>query len=166
MIDDPLFATAFYAIGAILLLSSLAVVILPNIVHSALSLVMSFAAVAGLYVLLRAEFVAIVQVIIYAGAVMVLLLFAVMLTQRSNSRLSNLTNTQAPAAAVLSLLLFVIMAAVFVGTSWPVQDVSLPADITARLGDMLFGQYVLAFEVASLLLLAAMIGAIVVAREG
>jgi len=166
MISDPLFAVAFYVTAAVLLTSSLAVVLLPNIVHSALSLVLSFASVAALYVLLRAEFVAVVQIIIYAGAVMVLLLFAVMLTQRSNSRFSNPPNAQAKAAAGVSGLLFIVMAAVFVGTRWPVQESPLPTDIIAKLGDLLFNQYVLAFEVASLLLVAAMIGAIVVAREG
>jgi NADH:ubiquinone oxidoreductase subunit 6 (subunit J) len=162
---DVPFALTFYVVAAILLVSSLAVVLLPNVIHSALSLALSFLAVAAIFVLLNAEFVAFVQILIYAGAVMVLLLFAVMLTRHSGSPLSNLPNMQAKWAAVVAGLVFVGLAGSFVGTSWPVQAQALPADITALLGQLIFGKYVLAFEAASLLLLAAMVGAIVIARE-
>lgn len=162
---DAPFALVFYVVAAVLLVSSLAVVIFPNIIHSALSLALSFLAVAALYILLNAEFVAFVQILIYAGAVMVLLLFAVMLTQRSSTQFSNLPNMQAKWAAVAAGLVFVGLAGSFLQTRWPVQAQGLPADVTALLGQLIFGQYVLAFEAASLLLLAAMVGAIVVARE-
>ncbi len=165
MLVDLPFAVVFYVVAAVLVLSSLAVVLLRNIIHSALSLAVSFLAVAAVYVLLRAEFVAFVQIIIYAGAVMVLLLFAVMLTHRANSPFSNPPNTQARWAGLVAILVFLGLAGTFVGTQWPVQAEGLPADVTSALGDLIFGQYLLAFEVASLLLLAAMIGAIVVARE-
>src|SRR5512138_3627218 len=104
---------AFWALAAMLVVSAFAVVALPRIVHAALSLVLVFLSIAGIYILLQAEFLAAVQIIIYVGAVTVLVLFAIMLTNRSYAPDSNPPNSQWAAAAVvavavLGMLLLVI----------------------------------------------------------
>ena len=96
---------AFWIIAIVLVGSSLAVVLERNIVHAALALIVVFAAAAGIYILLNAEFIAIVQVLIYAGAVTILILFAIMLTQHSMSRNSNPVSTQWWLAALICILL-------------------------------------------------------------
>lgn len=145
--------------------SALSVVFLRKIVHAALSLVASFAAVAGLYILLNAEFLAAVQVLIYAGAVVVLMLFAIMLTQGSQTPQSNPGNRQSGIAGVVALLLLGVMGWVLFQTPWQSADNKAMADVTETLGKLLFTDFVLAFELASVVLLVAMIGAIVIARE-
>jgi NADH-quinone oxidoreductase subunit J len=165
---------AFFLIGA-----ALAVVLLRNIVHAALSLAAVFAAAAGVYILLNAEFIAIVQVLIYAGAVTILVLFAIMLTQGSMTPAGNPFSRQWWLAALICFLLAggIIYAA---GTSQmaltaPDASVGLASFSPAatgtvvRLGQLLYSpfnySYVLPFEIASIVLLVAIIGAIVIARE-
>ena len=136
--------------------------------HDALFLVLTLGSVAGIFVILGADFLAVVQVLIYVGAIMILILFGIMLTPQ----LGNLPNTGSPgqiaagiiaAAAVLVTILSVITTAV-----WPrasAASIDLPTGTTALLGTSLFGSFALPFEVASVLLLIAMIGALVIARE-
>jgi NADH-quinone oxidoreductase subunit J len=155
----------FYGLGALLILSALAVVFLPRIIHAALMLVLFFVAIAGIFIMLHAEFVAAAQVIIYAGAITVLVLFAVMLTQRSQSPESNPFNAQALVASVVSAALFAALLpgllALGAGQTRPGIDV----DLIPRIGELMLGQWVLPFEIASVLLLAALIGAVVIAKE-
>lgn len=168
MTSESWFAVAFYVIAALLVVGALAVVLLPRIVHAALALVFSFFMISGVYVLLNADFIAAAQVIIYVGAITVLFLFAIMLTNRSYAADSNPENAQWGAAAVIALLTFALTAFVFLSSRFPTR-VSVPspavADVTGSLGQLLMGPYLLPFEIAGLLLLAAMIGAIVIARE-
>lgn len=165
MTGDALETLAFVLLAAALIGSALSVVFLHKIVHAALSLVVSFAAVAGLYILLNAEFLAAVQVLIYAGAVVVLLLFAIMLTQGSQTPQSNLSNHQAGFAGVVTLLLLGVMGWVLLQTPWQVASIPAAINVTETLGKLLFTDFALAFELASLVLLVAMVGAIVIARE-
>jgi NADH-quinone oxidoreductase subunit J len=154
----------FYGLSALLILASLAVVFLPRIIHAALSLVLFFVAIAGVFVLLHAEFIAAAQVIIYAGAITVLVLFAVMLTQRSQSPESNPFNAQRLVAAVVAGATFAALLPALLsvgGSSVPGPNV----DLVAELGKLMLGQWILAFEIASVLLLAALIGAIAIAKE-
>ena len=161
-------SVAFWAIAAVAVVASLAVITLRNIFHAALFLVVSFLAMAGLFVTLSADFVAVVQVLIYAGAISILLIFALLLTrdfQQGNS--SN--RLQAP-GIFLGVLVFVTMTMVFLRTSWaptiaPLSSVPLLGPTTAPLAEALFNKYVLPFEIASVLLLAAIIGALVLAKE-
>ncbi|MCL5264798.1 MAG: NADH-quinone oxidoreductase subunit J [Chloroflexi bacterium] len=163
--NDPIIAIAFFVLAAVLLISALAVVMLRNIVHSALFLALAFVSVAGFYILLNAEFLAAVQILIYAGAVMILLLFAIMLTQRANTPMSNVSNSQAGLAAIVAAAVFVVLAFVLSKTSWLTGAAAVTQPNTEVLGKALFDYYVLPFEIASVLLLVAMIGAIVIARE-
>ena len=158
----------FYILAAMLIVCALAVVLLPQIVHAALSLVLFFAVIAGIYVLLQAEFIAATQVIVYIGAITVLFLFAIMLTHHSYASDSNPTNSQWLGAAGVAGLTTLAIALVVGPAHFQLTALATPggvADVTKALGGLLVGAFLLPFEIVGLLLLAAMIGAIVIARE-
>lgn len=163
--NDPLLALAFYGLAGVTVVAALAVVGLRSIVHSALALIATFVGVAGIYILLSADFVAAVQVLIYVGAVAVLLLFAIMLTRLPASQRSNPSNSQRYGALAAAGLFFVLLGVVFTRTSWPIADAPPPSSSVAMIGQQLLTTYALPFELASVLLLMAMVGAIVLARE-
>jgi NADH-quinone oxidoreductase subunit J len=157
---------AFLILAIIGGLGGLLVVTSRNIVHAALYLVVALASVAGIYLLLAAPFVAFVQVIIYVGAIVVLLLFGIMLTRAPVGRrvLDNTIRARVGALVVgggvfAMLTTFLVMA--FGGD----RIVNRAATTTAALGTSLFKNFVLPFEAVSLLLLAALVGAIVLARR-
>ncbi len=160
-------AIAFWVLAAVSVASALAVVITRDIFRAALFLVLCFLTIAGIYITLGADFLAAVQVLIYIGAISVLIIFAIMLT-REAQRGSPSNRLRLPALAIGVLLLATLVFAVLV-TPWNVV-VPLPeaepttAGIAARLFD-LEGGFVLPFEIVSVLLLAAAIGAIVLARD-
>lgn len=158
-------ALAFYIIAALLILGALAVVLLPRIVHAALALVFCFFMTSATFVLLNAEFIAAAQVIIYVGAITVLFLFAIMLTNRGYAADSNPDNAQWPIAAPVAVLVLAILGYVFARTRLPAAGATGSADVTQTLGRLFMGSYLLPFELAGILLLVAMIGAIVIARE-
>ena len=132
-----------------------------NVVHAALFLLLSLLAVAGLYLLLFAEFLALVQVLIYGGAIIIVLLFAIMLTRSEEyPRISD--NSQWPFAIVAGLSVFGVLAAAFLWKRPP--DSSPEGPGIATLGNSLFTEWALPFEVASFVLLVALIGAIIIAQ--
>jgi NADH-quinone oxidoreductase subunit J len=163
---------AFFIFSVLTLGGALGVVISRNLIHGALYLIVSLFGGAGFFVLLSAPFLAAVQVLVYIGAIAILIIFAVMLT-RSMTAMRELFNQQWWLSAIVGGLLFLLLA---VGVIFPVwgangTNANQPATdevaTTAELGVALVdgNQYVLPFEVASLLLTAAMIGAIVIARD-
>jgi len=162
--DQALMYIAFFALAGLTLLAALAVVALKNILHSALALVVTFIGVAGIYFLLEAPFLAVVQVLIYVGAITVLIIFAIMLTRRlMGSSLAQFTGKWW-IAAPLALALFGMIGLVAYSTTWLLRPKeALPADAVAALGTELMTTYLLPFEIASILLLVALVGAIVVA---
>lgn len=162
----------FYLIAAALVGSALAVVTLRNIVHAAMFLVVVFGAAAGIYVLLNAEFIAIVQILIYAGAVTILILFAIMLTHNPMARNSNPVSNQWWFAALVSLGLLgtIVYALANSANSAAISATTAQTNgSVVRIGQLLYSpftySYVLPFEVASIVLLVAIIGAIVIGRE-
>ena len=167
----------FWIIAVILVGAALLVVGLRNIVHSALALIVVFAMAAGIYLLLNAEFIAIVQILIYAGAVTILVLFAIMLTRTNNlSQNSNPTNRQWWLAFIICALIGVGIILAVTISPHAVADTGngagqLPpgTDNVVRIGQLLYSptsySYVLPFEIASLVLLVAIVGAIVIGRE-
>jgi NADH-quinone oxidoreductase subunit J len=160
----------FLLIGAITLLSAIIVVSSPRLVHAALWLILVLAGVAALFVLLEATFLAVVQVAVYIGAIAILIIFAVMLTRRVMTDSGPQVNSNWWAAAAAALLLFGALLALFSQVHGLAATSSAlaasPEAILDDLGQALVdvNRYVLPFEVASVLLLAAMIGAIVIAR--
>jgi NADH-quinone oxidoreductase subunit J len=158
----------FVLLGATAIGSALLVAVSGNLVHCALWLVVTLASLAGLYLLLAAEFVAWVQVLIYLGAVIVLLLFALMLTQAPTGVVAGLTSANRWLAAVVALattaLLIVCFAASFHDASLDIRDGDIGS--ASAIGATIFGSWALPFEILSLLLLAALVGAIVLSRRG
>ena len=183
----------FWILSVMAVVGALGVVMVPDLFRAALLLIVVFIAVAGFFILLSAEFLAVVQVLIYVGAIAILIIFAVMLTR--DVQHGNLPNRMQMPAAVLAALLFAALVAVAVDTQWeflPAEqqervdlvqtsavttltgDVLTEAGITAPeeqsevqhagLADLLISDYVLPFEAVSVLLLAALIGALVLVR--
>ncbi|MBK01476.1 MAG: proton-conducting membrane transporter [Acidimicrobiaceae bacterium] len=156
----------FGVIAAIVVVSALRMVTTRNIVHAALYLVAVLAGLGALYILLTAEFVATTQVLVYIGAVMVLFLFGIMLTKAPLGGVMEMTGAQWPIAAVVSLLIggvtvYSLMARF--GSDRLTSDG--PIFRTADVSDEVFSTYIVPFEAVSVLLLAALIGAIVLARK-
>ncbi len=164
-VDQFLTFAAFFVLAAVTLVGGILVATVRNIMHAALALIVCFFGVAGIYVLLEAGFVAVVQVLVYVGAIAVLILFAVMLTRGLMTRTLPAENGQWIGAAGIALFLFAALFFVVIGTNWPISPAQISGDMIPQIGTELVGTYVLPFEIASLLLLAALIGAIVIARD-
>jgi NAD(P)H-quinone oxidoreductase subunit 6 len=159
-------ATAvFYLVALITVGSALMVALSRNIIYSAFSLLGTFAGVAGLYVFLGADFVAAVQLLIYVGGILILILFAVMLTRRiTDVEITNRAAGRIPAVIIVGLLIYLLVQAVR-ETPWVKAKEAVYQPTTAKIGDLFLEQYLLPFELASLVLLAAMIGAVVLSRK-
>ncbi|OQW62342.1 MAG: NADH-quinone oxidoreductase subunit J [Proteobacteria bacterium HN_bin10] len=159
----------FLYFAAVIVVTGLLVVSLRNPVYSALSLLILFFHVAGLYVTLHAEFLAAVQVIVYAGAILVLYLFVVMLL---NLKREDRYHGQLPVGGLLGLTLLTEAVLLFAsrrsGASEPAAATEAAAEAagnTETIGEVLYSTYLFPFEVASLILLVAMIGAIILAKR-
>ena len=145
--------------------AALAVVTNKNILHSAFYRVLSFVGVASIYVLLEAPFIAVVQVLVYIGAIAILIVFAIMLTRRLYSEDLNQRNTQWIWSALGAVGFFLVLGWVVYSVNWPVAQQAVPEDAITILGQDLLSTYVIPFEIASVLLLAALVGAILIGRE-
>ncbi len=154
----------FFVLAEIMLISGLLVVTMRDIIRCGLAMMACFAALAGIYVIAGAAFVAAAQVLVYIGAISVLILFAIMLTQTKDAPASLVFQTQAVGAGVASIVLGILVTITIAATDWREVGTRIQT-VTAELAAVLFGQYVLAFEVVSVLLLAAVIGAIYVAKR-
>jgi NADH-quinone oxidoreductase subunit J len=162
--DDLAVVIAFYVLAGITLLSALMVGVVRDLVHAVLFLILSFIGVAGLYITLSADFVAVVQVLIYAGAISVLMLFAILLTPQGSR-----DNAPVSYSAPLSVLAGLVGATlIFVGlkTEWAKVEGDRFDTTAAAIGEALLDPFVLPFEVASVVLTVAMIGAIILVRSG
>lgn len=154
----------FYVAGALALGGAVGVVGAKNVVHAALFLLASLMGVAGVYLLVFAEFLALVQVLIYGGAIIIVVLFALMLT-RLQEFTGPMENRQWPIGAAAALGLFLVLAAAITRSGGrTLLERSGPT--IQELGENLFTRWAVPFEIASLLLLVALIGAIVIARTG
>ena len=156
---------AFWIIALAMAGAAIAVVTMKNIVHAALALVVVLAGVAAQYVLLQAEFLGIVQVLIYIGAVIVLFLFGIMLTRAPMRKTDEYDNDQRVLAGAVALLIFGVLAYLLVDEFSGEKLVLTQPTATAAIADSIFRSYVVAFEAVSMPLLAALVGAIVLARR-
>ena len=156
---------AFWILAVIGILAALAVVLLRNVFRAALSLVLCFLSVAGIYITLSADFLAVVQVLVYVGAISVLIILAIMLT-REVQRGSPSNKLRIPAFVVAILFLGAVGFALL-NTQWQVSVVPPLEPTTSALAGKLFGEggFILPVEIAAVLLLAAILGAIVLVRE-
>ncbi len=152
-------------IAALMIVAALRVVTTKNVVHAALWLVVVLAGVAVQFLFLGAEFVAVTQILIYIGAVIVLFLFGVMLTRASMGDDESVANEKRTIAGVVGVLLFAVMAFALIDSFEDAELVIDQPQSTTLVSDAIFSQYIVPFEAVSVLLLAALIGAIVVARR-
>ncbi|MBI4929646.1 MAG: NADH-quinone oxidoreductase subunit J [Bacteroidetes bacterium] len=157
----------FYFLSFLAILCGLMVILEKNPIHSVLYLVITFFAIAGHYILLNAQFLAAVHIIVYAGAIMVLFLFVIMLLNLNKEAEPHKSNLVKFAAVISAGLLLIVLVAALRGTT------ALPAPVTTdaemglvkNLGKVLFNQFLLPFETASLLFLAAMVGAVMLGKR-
>lgn len=155
----------FYLFAAITVISAFFVVTNRNIVYSAFFLMFTFFGVAGIYVLLGADFVAMVQLIVYVGGILILLLFGVMLTNKiTNVEIKTGTINMYPAVIGVGLLSGALLASL-ITSNWKTFPTAAPLPTTAALGKMLLQEYVLIFELLGIILLIALIGAASIARR-
>jgi NADH-quinone oxidoreductase subunit J len=161
----------FYVIAAGMVGAAIAVVTTRNVVRSALYLIAVFAGVAAQYLLLAAEFVAVTQILVYIGAIMVLMLFGIMLTRAKIGKDIDLTHDRWYVGAFAAVLMAGVMGYALIDAF---GDDPMPEDLrveqvadsnTATVSDTIFSQFLIPFEVVSVLLLAALVGAIVIARK-
>jgi NADH-quinone oxidoreductase subunit J len=156
---------AFVIIGLVAVIGAIRVVTSRNVVRAALYLVVTLSAVAGVYLLLQAEFVAWVQILIYVGAIVILFLFGLMLTKAPIGR-EALDNQRRGVALLVSLAILAGLVYLFWGAfDWDAPRIDPVEGTTAAVGSSIFSSFILPFEVISFLLLAALIGAIVLSRK-
>jgi NADH-quinone oxidoreductase subunit J len=157
---------AFYFFALITLISGAVVVISRNIIYSAFALMFTFFGVAGLYVLLSADFLAVAQILIYVGGILILLLFGVMLTNKVINVDMKTGTLQTLPASLLVAMLAGTLCGIFYITDWKiVHGISQVRSTTNVLGEMFMTTYALPFEIASVVLLVALIGAAMIARK-
>jgi NADH-quinone oxidoreductase subunit J len=154
----------FYLIAVVAIVAAIGVVTVPNVVHAALFLILALFGVAGFYILLSSEFLALVQVLIYAGAVSTLILFGLMLTR--GSELPTVpVGGQWPLALLAAGAFGVAVSTAVIDSRWP-RDVGEVTTVSINtLGAVLFRDWLLPFEVVSVVLLVALIGAIVISKQ-
>jgi NADH-quinone oxidoreductase subunit J len=156
---------AFFALAFLIIASSIFVVSAKNIFHSAIFLVLALFGVAGIFVLLNAPFLAAAQVLIYVGAVSMLMIFAVMLTARIADSALRHTNEQVGTGLIVSAGLLAVILYSLWKTPFEISTGLVAEGAGMTLGQLLLTKYVLPFEVVSVLLLAALIGAVVIAKK-
>ena len=158
-------AIVFYIFAAITVGSAAIVVLARSLIYSAFALLFTFFGVAGLYVLLGADFLAATQLLIYVGGILVLLLFGVMLTHKLYDLDLRSEVTQFLPGVFIAVGLFVVLTVTALRTRWAVGPGRPPAATTAEIGKLFMGTYLLPFEAASILLLVALIGAAMIVRR-
>jgi NADH:ubiquinone oxidoreductase subunit 6 (subunit J) len=155
----------FYLLAAVIVASALGVAFSDNVVYSAFALMGTLLGVAGMFVMLGADFLGLVQLLVYVGGILVLTLFAVMLTHRiADVHVSNRAVGRLPAVVMVGTV-FVWMVRIGTRAHWVTGEPAAPAPTTYGIGEVLLTQFALPFEIASIVLLAALIGAVVVSRK-
>ncbi|MEE2768110.1 MAG: NADH-quinone oxidoreductase subunit J [Actinomycetota bacterium] len=155
----------FAVIGLAMVAAALRMVTTANVVHAALYLVIILSGAAGLFILLGAEFVAVTQILVYIGAIVVLFLFGIMLTRGSYGTDEDTGQERHKMAALVGVLVLGVTAGSLIDTFRDAELARSAPSSTAEIGDSIFGQYIVPFEAISVLLLAALIGSVVVARR-
>jgi NADH-quinone oxidoreductase subunit J len=154
----------FYIVAALIIFTALKMVLSTNLVHSALFMAATFMGIAVIYVLLNADYLAIVQVMVYVGAISILFVFGVMLTKRTDMKESSQLNKYRKYAAVVAALIFIVFVRTIVVSSFVPSGGAQDASTIAAISKLLLNDYSIAFEVSGILLLIATIGAIVIGR--
>lgn len=154
----------FYVVAALIIFTALKMVLSTNLVHSALFMAATFMCIAILYILLNADYLAIVQVMIYVGAISILFVFGVMLTKRTYMEDSSQFNKYKKYGAVLAILIFIVFVRAIIVSSFAPSGGTAAESTIAAISTLLLNDYSIAFEVSGMLLLSATIGAIVIGK--
>jgi NADH-quinone oxidoreductase subunit J len=165
MEPNPTVQVVFWLMTLCAIGGGVGVVTSRNLFHSALYLILSLFGVAGYYVLLSAGFLAVVQLIVYIGAISILILFAIMFSRRVMDISLGQANHQWWLSLPAALLLFVALLLVVNTVDWPVSGVEPTSDSVLQLGLAFLGSYLIPFQVIGILLTAALVGAVILARE-
>jgi NADH-quinone oxidoreductase subunit J len=164
-LEDTIKALSFYFFAIITILSACVVVFAKNLVRATFSLLFSFLGIAGLYIFLGADFLATTQVLVYVGGILILLLFAVMLTHKKDWFELSVGTFRALPGALFALIIMAILFGVIFITGWSKSAEPQIKETTATIGVMLMKDYLLPFEIVSVLLLVVLIGAVFIARR-
>lgn len=154
----------FWLLTAIIIGSALAVVLLKNIVHSALLMIVTFLGIAGLFITLNAEFMGLVQILVYVGAVSIILIFGIMLTRRGDMSQSNPFNKYKIGAGIVAIALFFLIERAILKTNWAISQAPAQESYVEAIPELVLVDLLVPFQLAGILLLVAMIGAIVLAK--
>lgn len=155
----------FYALAALTIGSAFWVVTSKNLIYSAVWLFVTLFGIAGLYIFLYADFIAATQVLIYVGGVLVLIIFGVMLTSKIDTATISQSSKGKFLGAVLGLFIFGMMLTVILNTNWKIGELQSVDSTVNTIGKMILNEYLLPFEVVSVLLLGALIGAAMLSRK-
>jgi len=162
-----LYDAVFIVIAGVTLLAALGVVLFPNIIYSALSLILTFLGVAAIFFQLNSGFLGVIQILVYAGAISILILFAVMLLMNTEPGRTNLPTTRLKALFTgggLTAMLMTALIAAIGFTKWTEFDLPGVDNSVGMLAEAMMGDYIIAFEAAAIMLLAAVVGAILIAK--
>ena len=155
----------FWVVTLVTIISALGVVLSNQLIYSAISLLFTLFGIAGLYVFLWADFMTGIQLLVYVGGILTLIIFGIMLTNKISSARLSQTNMQQGIGSVVSLWLLIVLSLVISKTNWYSASSSEPASTVDKIGTLLMTKHLLAFEGISLLLLGALIGAAILARK-
>ena len=155
----------FWVVTSVTIISALGVVLSNQLIYSAISLLFTLFGIAGLYVFLWADFMTGIQLLVYVGGILTLIIFGIMLTNKISSARLSQTNMQQGIGSVVSLWLLIVLSFVISKTNWYSASSSEPASTVDKIGTLLMTKHLLAFEGISLLLLGALIGAAILARK-
>ena len=155
----------FWVVTSVTIISAIGVVLSNQLIYSAISLLFTLFGIAGLYVFLWADFMTGIQLLVYVGGILTLIIFGIMLTNKISSARLSQTNMQQGIGSVVSLWLLIVLSIVISKTNWYSASSSEPASTVDKIGTLLMTKYLLAFEGISLLLLGALIGAAILARK-
>jgi len=155
----------FWTFATMAVTGGLMAVLLPRIVHAVFSLMLSFVGVAGLYAVQGADFLAIVQLVVYVGGVLVLMAFGILLTGRTAEALSQHEARHRPYGVIAALLIFAVLMTTIAKSQFNTGRVPAGDPTTVDIGALLIGDYIIAFEFASVLLLVALVGAAYLVRR-
>jgi NADH:ubiquinone oxidoreductase subunit 6 (subunit J) len=162
---DVFVAIAFYVTAIAMIVGAVGMVLNRDMIRSAMLLILVLSGVAAMYVLLSADFLAIAQLLVYVGAIMILMLFAIMLTPNQLDLPGGSPQAQRISAALTSLAVGALSVGVMVSHPWNLRATPLNMETAATIGNLLLTTYVLPFWIASVLLTVGLVGAIVIARE-
>ncbi|MCE1164728.1 MAG: NADH-quinone oxidoreductase subunit J [Bacteroidetes bacterium] len=161
----PYTTILFYVLAFIIVASAVLVVFNKNVIHSAFALFFTLFAVSGIYVLLRADFIAITQIMVYVGGILILLIFGVMLTTKITDVELKTKNLNVVPSVIFSLGIVIILIFVILSTKWNIRMAPESEETVSQIGKALLTTYLLPFEIASVVLLVALIGSAMFARK-